>query len=207
MYHVYGAYNDSIMYSLYTGNWCVDIAVLSASSAPLEHYTTLSQWTIDDKNVSPISVCLIWKLIHILRVSLAFLHNCKYYTGMHAHERGRSNWIDSRYMPSQRSRWRCMVNWPVERISALHDCHTVTVLNEWLHKMNMHPASWICWRKLRGMVYPADTIDHLLLECSRKNIRRTIRNKCQELVQSIAPFSQIQGLWRQVVKTVGGEIY
>lgn len=141
MYHVYGAYNDSIMYSLYTGNWCVDIAVLSASSAPLEHYTTLSQWTIDDKNVSPISVCLIRKLIHILWVSLAFLHNCKYYTGMHAHERGRSNWIDSRYMPSQRSRWRCMVNWPVERISALHDCHTVTVLNEWLHKMNMHPGA------------------------------------------------------------------
>lgn len=73
------------------------------------------------------------------------------------------------------------------------------LLNQWLHIMNLHPDG-----KCEECDVP-DTIDHLLLECSRKNISRTIRNKCQELgVESTTRnILQIPVLQKEVVRIVG----
>ena len=50
-----------------------------------------------------------------------------------------------------------------------------------------------------------DTIEHLLLECSRKNISRTIRNKCQELGIdcTVKNILQVRSLQKEVVRMIG----
>jgi ribonuclease HI len=73
------------------------------------------------------------------------------------------------------------------------------LLNQWLHKMNLHPDG-----NCEECDVP-DTIEHLLLECSRKNISRTIRNKCQELGIdcTMKNILQIRGLQSIVVRIIG----
>jgi len=73
------------------------------------------------------------------------------------------------------------------------------LLNQWLHKINLHSDG-----NCEECVVP-DTIDHILLECSRMNISRTIRNKCQELGVdcTITNILQIPGLQKEVVRVIG----
>jgi len=73
------------------------------------------------------------------------------------------------------------------------------LLNRWLHTMNLHPDG-----DCEECGTP-DTIEHLLLECSRKNISRTIRNKCQELGIdcTVKNILQVRSLQKEVVRIVG----
>ena len=68
-----------------------------------------------------------------------------------------------------------------------------------LHTTNLHPDG-----DCEECGIP-DTIEHLLLECSRKNISRTIRNKCQELGIdcTVKNILQVRSLQKEVVRIIG----
>jgi ribonuclease HI len=72
------------------------------------------------------------------------------------------------------------------------------LLNQWLHQMDLHPDG-----NCDECNVP-DTIDHLLLECCRKNISQTIHDKCQELGIPCTTINilKISGLQKEVVRLI-----